>query len=75
MTLKLYAVSDGPPSLSVRQLLAELQVPYELVNVIYNNGEHMTAEYAKVIFINMPVQLFISLYSIHELSIVVFKKQ
>lgn len=48
MGLKLYSVSDGPPSLSCRQVLAALDVPFELVDVIFNNGEHMTEEYAKV---------------------------
>ncbi|CAH2040329.1 unnamed protein product, partial [Iphiclides podalirius] len=46
MVMKLYAVSDGPPSLSVRQALAKLKIPFELVNVDYSKGEHMTAEYA-----------------------------
>lgn len=46
--MKLYSVSDGPPSLAVRMLLAELQIPYELQNVNFNLGEHMTDEYAKV---------------------------
>ncbi|XP_049870829.1 glutathione S-transferase 1-1 [Pectinophora gossypiella] len=48
MPLKLYAVSDGPPSLSVRQTLSTLQVPFTLVNVDYGQGEHMTEEYAKM---------------------------
>lgn len=48
MVLKLYSVADGPPSLSCRQTLAALDVPYELVDVNFNNGEHMTEEYAKV---------------------------
>lgn len=49
MVLKLYAVSDGPTSLSVRQLLHQLQIPFELISVDYNKGEHMTEDYAKVI--------------------------
>lgn len=48
MVMKLYAVSDGPPSLSVRQAFAKLMLPFELVNVDYGKGEHMTAEYALV---------------------------
>ncbi|CAG9579933.1 unnamed protein product [Danaus chrysippus] len=48
MVLKLYAVSDGPPSLSVRQLLHQLEIPFELINVDYGKGEHMTADYAKM---------------------------
>lgn len=48
MVLKLYVVPEGPPSLSVRQALTMLEIPFELINVDYNQGEHMTAEYAKV---------------------------
>lgn len=48
MVLKLYAVSDGPPSLSVRQTLAALQLPHELVSVDYGAGEHLTEGYAQV---------------------------
>ncbi|CAG4934123.1 unnamed protein product [Parnassius apollo] len=44
--MKLYAVSDGPPSLSVRQALTKLELPFQLVDVNYGKGEHMTAEYA-----------------------------
>lgn len=46
--MKLYAVSDGPPSLACRMVLKALNIPYELVNVNYNIGEHLTEEYAKV---------------------------
>ncbi|KAJ0177684.1 hypothetical protein K1T71_006557 [Dendrolimus kikuchii] len=46
MVIKLYAVSDGPPSMSVRQALAHLDIPFELINVDYGKGEHMTPEYA-----------------------------
>ncbi|XP_036343176.1 uncharacterized protein LOC118752392 isoform X1 [Rhagoletis pomonella] len=48
MTMKLYAVSDGPPSLAVRMVLQALNIPYELVNVDFIAGEHMTDEYAKM---------------------------
>ncbi|KAJ2947377.1 hypothetical protein O0L34_g17144 [Tuta absoluta] len=48
MVLKLFAVSDGPPSLSVRQALAHLQVPFQLVDVNFNTGEHTTEAYAKM---------------------------
>ncbi|XP_023943781.1 glutathione S-transferase 1-1 [Bicyclus anynana] len=48
MVLKLYGVSDGPPSISVRQALTVLEIPFELINVDYGAGEHMTAEYAKM---------------------------
>jgi len=46
--MKLYAVSDGPPSLAVRMAFKALNHPYELVNVDYCASEHMSAEYAKV---------------------------
>lgn len=48
MVLKLYGVSDGPPSLSVRQALTHLQIPFELVSVDFGAGDHMTPEYALV---------------------------
>ncbi|XP_011197016.1 uncharacterized protein Gst1_1 isoform X1 [Zeugodacus cucurbitae] len=48
MTMKLYAVSDGPPSLSVRMVLKALNIPYELVNIDFIAGEHMTEDYAKM---------------------------
>ncbi|XP_046967416.1 glutathione S-transferase 1-1 [Vanessa cardui] len=48
MALKLYGVSDGPPSLSVRQALKWLDIPFELINVDFGKGEHMTAEYAQM---------------------------
>lgn len=46
--MKLYAVSDGPPSLAVRMVLAELQIPFELVPVDFIAGEHMTEAYGQV---------------------------
>ncbi|XP_059053533.1 glutathione S-transferase 1-1 [Achroia grisella] len=46
MVLKLYAVCDGPPSLSVRQLLAKLELPFDLIDVDYCAGDHRTPEYA-----------------------------
>ncbi|XP_012161947.1 uncharacterized protein LOC101461418 isoform X2 [Ceratitis capitata] len=48
MTMKLYAVSDGPPSLAVRMVLHSLNIPYELVNIDFIAGEHLTEEYAKM---------------------------
>ncbi|KOB68817.1 Glutathione S-transferase unclassified 1 [Operophtera brumata] len=48
MVLKLYGVSDGPPSLSVRQALTRLEVPFKLVNVDFGAGDHMTEEYAQM---------------------------
>lgn len=46
--MKLYAVSDGPPSLAVRMALEALNIPYEHVSVDYGKAEHLTAEYEKV---------------------------
>jgi len=46
--MKLYSVSDGPPSLACRQLLKALDIKYELVNVDYVKSEHMTKEYEKL---------------------------
>lgn len=46
--MKLYAVSDGPPSLAVRMTLAALDIPFDLVDVNFNAGAHMTEDYAKV---------------------------
>lgn len=49
MVLTLYAVSDGPPSLAVRMGLKLMNiVDYKLVNINFNNGEHLTEDYAKV---------------------------
>jgi glutathione S-transferase len=48
MSLTLYSVSDGPPSLAVRQCLKALNLDYKLINVDFGLGEHMTEEYAKV---------------------------
>lgn len=46
--MKLYAVSDGPPSLAVRMALKALDIPYDLVDVDFIAMEHMTDDYAKV---------------------------
>uniref|UniRef100_A0A182NX43 glutathione transferase n=1 Tax=Anopheles dirus TaxID=7168 RepID=A0A182NX43_9DIPT len=46
--MKLYAVSDGPPSLAVRMALEALNIPYEHVSVDYGKAEHLTEEYAKM---------------------------
>ncbi|XP_018564199.1 glutathione S-transferase 1-1 [Anoplophora glabripennis] len=47
MPLTLYAVSDGPPSLAVRQALKYLELEHTLVNVDFGRGDHMTDEYAQ----------------------------
>uniref|UniRef100_A0A182XGN4 glutathione transferase n=1 Tax=Anopheles quadriannulatus TaxID=34691 RepID=A0A182XGN4_ANOQN len=46
--MKLYAVSDGPPSLAVRMALEALNIPYEHVSVDYGKAEHLTEEYEKM---------------------------
>jgi len=46
--MKLYSVSDGPPSLACQQLLKALDIKYELINMDFGKGEHMTKEYEKV---------------------------
>ncbi|XP_067010024.1 glutathione S-transferase 1 isoform X2 [Anabrus simplex] len=45
--IKLYSVSDSPPSFAVRLGLEALGLPYSVVEVDYAAGEHLTAEYAK----------------------------
>uniref|UniRef100_A0A1Q3FPQ0 glutathione transferase n=1 Tax=Culex tarsalis TaxID=7177 RepID=A0A1Q3FPQ0_CULTA len=46
--MKIYAVSDGPPSLAVRMALKALKIPHEHIPVDFGKGEHMTDEYAKM---------------------------
>lgn len=46
--MKIYAVSDGPPSLAVRMALKALDIAHEHIPVDYGKGEHMTEDYAKV---------------------------
>lgn len=46
--MKLYSVSDGPPSLACRQALKALGLEYELVDVDFGKGEHMTKEYEQL---------------------------
>lgn len=48
--MKLYAVNDGPPSLACRMTLKHVKVPFELVEVNFNEGAHLTDDYAKVKF-------------------------
>ncbi|XP_022905921.1 glutathione S-transferase 1-1 [Onthophagus taurus] len=48
MVIKLYSVSDGPPSLAVRQCLKAINLDYTLINVDFGAGDHMTEEYAKL---------------------------
>lgn len=51
--MKLYTVSDGPPSLACMQLLKALNIKYEQINVSYEKGEFMTKEYEEVLNINL----------------------
>ncbi len=51
--MKLYVVSDGPPSLAVRMAIKALNIPCEEANVDYIASEHMTDDYAKVNYENM----------------------
>ncbi|XP_050072242.1 glutathione S-transferase 1-1 [Anopheles maculipalpis] len=46
--MKLYAVSDGPPSLAVRMALEALNIPHEHISVDYGKAEHLTEEYKKM---------------------------
>ncbi|XP_050581172.1 glutathione S-transferase 1 [Bombus affinis] len=46
--MKLYSVSDGPPSLACRQALKALNIQYELIDVDFGKGDHMTNEYAQL---------------------------
>lgn len=46
--MKLYSVCDGPPSLACQMTLKHLNIPFELVEVNFNVGEHLTDEYAKL---------------------------
>ncbi|XP_034660818.1 glutathione S-transferase 1-1 isoform X2 [Drosophila subobscura] len=46
--MKLYAVSDGPPSLAVRMTMKALDMNYQLINVDFCALEHRTEDYAKM---------------------------
>lgn len=46
--MKLYSVSDGPPSLACQQLLKALDIEYELINVDFGKSEHLTKEYEEL---------------------------
>ncbi|XP_016954203.1 uncharacterized protein LOC108027315 isoform X1 [Drosophila biarmipes] len=47
-TMKLYAVSDGPPSLAVRMTLKALDIQYQLINVDFCALEHRSEDYSKM---------------------------
>lgn len=53
MPLTLYAVSDGPPSLAVRQCLKTLGLDFNHINVDFGLGEHMTDDFEKVILVKI----------------------
>lgn len=57
--MKLYAVCDGPPSLACRMTLKHLKIPFELIEVNFNVGEHLTDDYAKV-----RIEIFVILKSL-----------
>jgi glutathione S-transferase len=46
--LKLYSVSDSPPTLAVRLALKALDISHSLVDIDFAAGEHLTDDYAKV---------------------------
>ncbi|XP_016954204.1 glutathione S-transferase 1-1 isoform X2 [Drosophila biarmipes] len=46
--MKLYAVSDGPPSLAVRMTLKALDIQYQLINVDFCALEHRSEDYSKM---------------------------
>lgn len=46
--MKLYSIVDGPPSVVCRQALKALNIKYELIEVDYVNGGHMTDEFEKM---------------------------
>jgi glutathione S-transferase len=67
MVLKLYGISRLPSVRLVIAVLLEKQVPYELVEIDYDNREHKTPEYlAKHPFGQMP---YIVCESVHAISI------
>ncbi|CAB3369874.1 Hypothetical predicted protein [Cloeon dipterum] len=47
MPVKLYSVSDSPPSMAVKMTLVALNVPHEVINIDFMKGEHRTDEYAQ----------------------------
>lgn len=48
--MKLYSVSDGPPSLLVRMALKAFDIPYEKIDIDFIKGEHMTEQVRKYIW-------------------------
>ena len=48
MGIKLYSVSDSPPTIAVRMGLKYLGIEPELINIDYGNGEQVSEEFRKV---------------------------
>ena len=48
MSVKLYSVSDSPPTLAVRMGLKYLGTPHELVNIDFGNAEQTSDDFVKV---------------------------
>lgn len=48
MPIKLYSVSDSPPTMAVKMTLVALNVPHTVIPVDFMKGEHRTDEYAQV---------------------------
>ncbi|KAJ9576861.1 hypothetical protein L9F63_006560, partial [Diploptera punctata] len=46
-SLKLYSVSDSPPTLAVRLALKALNIDHTIVDIDFAAGEHLTDDYAK----------------------------
>lgn len=66
--MKLYAVADGPPSLACRMTFEHLNIPFELVEVNFNEGEHLTEDYAKVFQWNFPKVTFLTKFNQFQLN-------
>nr|UUV68092.1 glutathione S-transferase [Dendroctonus rhizophagus] len=48
MPLKFYSTVASPPSLAVQQCLTYLDIPFELEDLLYTSGRHMSEEFAKI---------------------------
>jgi len=48
MGIKLYSVSDSPPTLAVRMALKYLSIDYELINIDYAAGEQISEAFREV---------------------------
>ncbi|ERL87216.1 hypothetical protein D910_04615 [Dendroctonus ponderosae] len=69
MSLKFYSTVASPPSLAVQQCLTYLDVPFELEDLLYTSGRHMSEEFAKVIDIfHKPCDLLVYLVTVSFFS-------